>query len=777
MKRMLLLAVLCWTHAVQAQNITGVEYYIDNDPGFGSATPVDISAGSDITVSFTANLTGIDDGIHILYVRAQNANGIWSLSLPYPFLKSSIGTDLDPNITQVEYFIDNDPGFGSATPVDISAGSDIAVNFTAGLNGLQTGLHILYVRARDADGVWGLLHAEPFLKTPAAADPAPDITRIEYYIDSDPGFGSGTAVPPATGPDQTVAFTTDLDGLEAGFHVLYTRARDANGHWSLPVSWPFLKAAAASDPDQNITRTEYYIDNDPGFGSGTFVSQTNGPDQTLNFLVDLDGLSYGFHTLYVRSQDANGRWSLPLAHAFLKEVVEADDPASIVQAEYFIDADPGFGHATVISLTSGTDIGLTFTADLNGVTNGIHILYVRTRDAHGTWSLPHARPFLMENGAASDPLQSITRIDYFFKKDGAVSTTRAFDNFDPASDVDLNFAANLSGLTSGDWVMQAAAIDAVGRSSLLFTHGVEVFAAAAGDITLDGVINITDVVALIQIILGQTPTPDAGSEAFNIADFNGDSSINILDLIGQINTIIGVQTKALAGANQPVKIGLGAVELAEDNIGLLSITLSSTDRVAGLQADLTFDPAWLQIGTPYLTDEYAHIQIERHINGGAMRLLLYNTEGGALSLAPDTKLLVPVTLLNESVEEAVLTLNEITLAGPQAQVLSFTPGVTTVTIRALPKEFSLSTNRPNPFNPSTQIAYDVPEPAHVTLIIYNVLGQEIIRLVDERKQPGRYTATWTGKNRTGYTVASGVYLYRLATSTGYTAQRRMTLLK
>ncbi|HIG45884.1 MAG TPA: T9SS type A sorting domain-containing protein [candidate division Zixibacteria bacterium] len=700
MKRMLLLAVLCWTHAVQAQNITGVEYYIDNDPGFGSATPVDISAGSDIMVSFTANLTPIDDGIHILYVRAQDANGIWSLSLSYPFLKSSIGTDLDPNITQVEYFIDNDPGFGSATPMDISSGSDVAVNFTAALNGLQTGLHILYVRARDDNGVWGLLHAEPFLKTPAATDPAPDITRIEYYIDSDPGFGSGTAVSPATGPDQTVAFTTNLDGIETGFHVLYTRARDANGHWSLP-----------------------------------------------------------------------------LAHAFLKEVVEADDPASIVQAEYFIDADPGFGHATVISLTPGTDIDLTFTAGLNGVTNGIHLLYVRTRDAHGTWSLPHARPFLMENGVADDPLPTITRIDYFFNKDGDVSTTRTFDNFNPVSDADLNFAANLSGLTSGDWVMQAAAIDAAGRSSLLFTRGVEVFAAAVGDITLDGVINITDVVALIQIILDQTPIPDAGSEAFNIADFNGDSSINILDLIGQINTILGVQTKTLAGANQPVKIGLGAAEMAEDNHGLLPITLSSTDRVAGFQADLTFDPAWLQIGNPYLTDEYAHIQIERHINGGTMRLLLYNAEGGVLSLAPDTKLLVPVTLLNESVEEAILTLNDITLAGPHAQALPITPGVTAVTIRALPKEFSLSTNRPNPFNPSTQIAYDVPEPAQVTLIIYNVLGQEIIRLVDERKQPGRYTATWTGKNRTGYTVASGVYLYRMATSTGYTAQRRMTLLK
>ena len=291
MKRMLLLAVLCWANAVQGQNITAVEYYIDNDPGFGNGTPVDISAAADVTASFTADLTGIDDGIHILYVRAQDANGIWSLPLPYPFLKSSIGADLDPNITQVEYFIDNDPGFGGATPVNLSAGPDITVNFTAGLNGLDTGLHILFVRALDANGEWGLLHAEPFLKTPAATDPTPDITRIEYYIDSDPGFGSGTAVPPATGPDQTVAFTTNLDGIETGFHVLYTRAQDANGHWTPPVSWPFLKTAVTSDPDQDITRTEYYIDHDPGFGSGTAVSLTNGPDQTLNFLVGLNGLS------------------------------------------------------------------------------------------------------------------------------------------------------------------------------------------------------------------------------------------------------------------------------------------------------------------------------------------------------------------------------------------------------------------------------------------------------------------------------------------------------
>ena len=85
MKRMLLLVIFCWAHVVQAQNITGVEYYIDTDPGFGNGTGVDISAGTDITVGFTADLTGLDDGIHLLYVRSHNANGVWSLPLPQPF--------------------------------------------------------------------------------------------------------------------------------------------------------------------------------------------------------------------------------------------------------------------------------------------------------------------------------------------------------------------------------------------------------------------------------------------------------------------------------------------------------------------------------------------------------------------------------------------------------------------------------------------------------------------------------------------------------------------
>ena len=90
--------------------------------------------------------------------------------------------------------------------------------------------------------------------------------------------------------------------------------------------------------------------------------------------------------------------------------------------------------------------------------------------------------------------------------------------------------------------------------------------------------------------------------------------------------------------------------------------------------------------------------------------------------------------------------------------------------------FALKPNRPNPFNPTTQLAYEVPQAAHITLAVYNLLGQEVVRLVEGMQQPGRYVVSWNGKNGQGVGVASGVYLYRLTASTGFTQSRRMTLL-
>jgi len=75
--------------------------------------------------------------------------------------------------------------------------------------------------------------------------------------------------------------------------------------------------------------------------------------------------------------------------------------------------------------------------------------------------------------------------------------------------------------------------------------------------------------------------------------------------------------------------------------------------------------------------------------------------------------------------------------------------------------FALEQNYPNPFNPETEINFQIPTGAHVTLVIYNLLGQKIRTLVDKEMSTGYHTIKWHGRDDFGNTVASGVYLYAL----------------
>ena len=93
------------------------------------------------------------------------------------------------------------------------------------------------------------------------------------------------------------------------------------------------------------------------------------------------------------------------------------------------------------------------------------------------------------------------------------------------------------------------------------------------------------------------------------------------------------------------------------------------------------------------------------------------------------------------------------------------------------QEFVLSPNVPNPFNPSTQISYEIPEAGHVRLVIYNTLGQEIRILVQDHQTPGRYRVTWDGKDMSGREVSSGVYFYRLIHSGKGAVTRQLLLIK
>ncbi|MDE3258586.1 MAG: T9SS type A sorting domain-containing protein [Gemmatimonadota bacterium] len=97
-------------------------------------------------------------------------------------------------------------------------------------------------------------------------------------------------------------------------------------------------------------------------------------------------------------------------------------------------------------------------------------------------------------------------------------------------------------------------------------------------------------------------------------------------------------------------------------------------------------------------------------------------------------------------------------------------------LKPLPDRFSLEQNMPNPFNPSTAISYQLPEAGMVRLAIYNLIGQEVRVLVNERRNAGSFTATWDGTDALGRRVASGIYLYRIQAGS-FSATKRMLLLK
>jgi len=92
------------------------------------------------------------------------------------------------------------------------------------------------------------------------------------------------------------------------------------------------------------------------------------------------------------------------------------------------------------------------------------------------------------------------------------------------------------------------------------------------------------------------------------------------------------------------------------------------------------------------------------------------------------------------------------------------------------KNISLKQNFPNPFNPTTSISYDISKESTVKLTVFDLLGSEIVQLVNQQEQPGSKVVQWDGRNKKGELVNGGVYLYKLEIG-DYIETKKMVLLK
>ncbi len=151
---------LCWLLplSVLGQNITHAEYFINTDPGFGNGTSIAIPTPSDVVdLNFTVNTASLSEGLHSIFVRTQDENGIWGLVQMRTFYKPNITNTQAANITAIEYAIDIDAGIGQNTIVNVNpANPTIDMDFVVDVSSLSLGDHYLFIRAQDENGNWGI---------------------------------------------------------------------------------------------------------------------------------------------------------------------------------------------------------------------------------------------------------------------------------------------------------------------------------------------------------------------------------------------------------------------------------------------------------------------------------------------------------------------------------------------------------------------------------------------------------------------------------------------
>jgi large repetitive protein len=254
-----------------------------------------------------------------------------------------------------------------------------------------------------------------------AANAQPNITAAEYFFNTDPGPGNGTAVtitPGATIDLNNINIPTT--SLALGWHTVCVRTRDANNIWGFyECRRIYIRedpTIVPPDPVYDITQLEFFYNSDNGPGTGTTVTIT--PGQTID-LVNTNlasTLPVGWHSVHVRAKNANDKWGFYESRKiYVREPpVPCCTPASsIVELEWFVDSDPGAGLSTTKRVINPSQPNIDLVdepLDVGTQSLGAHKIYVRAKNEDGEWSMSEQANFTVITGCAIITAPSATGV-------------------------------------------------------------------------------------------------------------------------------------------------------------------------------------------------------------------------------------------------------------------------------------------------------------------------------------------------------------------------------
>jgi hypothetical protein len=269
---------------------------------------------------------------------------------------------------------------------------------------------------------------------------------------------------------------------------------------------------------------------------------------------------------------------------------------------------------------------------------------------------------------------------------------------------------------------------------------------ARGDINVNGVgYEIADAVMFTNYYISGLSAFGSHVEASIAAsDVNADGlTLSVADLVYLVRVIVGDANpypKPMPDAQAVVSAQGGAVTVdAPLNLGAALLTF----HVNG------------EIGTPVLGVD---MDMKYARSGDELRVLIYNIGSKAIPAGENLLVTVP---------------GNVELTG--AEVASYEGFTVESSINRLPMAFSLQQNFPNPFNPTTTIALNMPVESDYSITIFNVAGQKV-REFAGHSAAGVLEVVWDGNDANGSNVASGIYFYR-ATTDKFSETKKMVLMK
>lgn len=234
--------------------------------------------------------------------------------------------------------------------------------------------------------------------------------RVEYFFDSDPGFGQGQWMTATTDADGSFSFPTT--GLKPGSHLLGFRAYNpGKSTYFAPTIMQQIFVPLEETP--TINYVEYFWDVDPGAGKATRLDITAASELNLNNVqIPTTGLSRGSHLLGIRAKGERG-WS-PLITQEVYVLAATTDGSDISRVEYFWDVDPGYGKGKPLPFTKGQEVTIDNAAvSTAGLTPGDHLLFVRAF-GNGGWTPTVSQTVYVEPNAVD---LKVLNAEYFWNED------------------------------------------------------------------------------------------------------------------------------------------------------------------------------------------------------------------------------------------------------------------------------------------------------------------------------------------------------------------------